>query len=79
MVKLAELILVSAATNTTSERPFSALDDENLPRTSITQSQLTHLFLLYVHKESCDKLDVVQVAPDFVKDSEHRRSLFGSF
>ena len=80
VVKLAELILVAAATNATSERSFSALRRvKTYLRTSMTQSRLNHLLLLHVHKNRCDELDLLQVAQDFVKDSEHRRSLFGSF
>ena len=72
VVKLAELILVAAATNATSERTFSALRRvKTYLRTSMSQSRLNHLLLLHVHKESCDKLDLLQVARDFVKDSEH--------
>ena len=80
VVKLAELILVAAATNATSERSFSALRRvKTYLRTSMIQSRLNDLLLLHVHKDRCDKLDMVQVAKDFVKDSEHRRSVFGCF
>ena len=80
VVKLSELILVAAATNATSERSFSALRwVKTYLRSSMTQSRLNHLLLLHVHKKSCDELDLVQVASDFVTTSEHRRSLFGSF
>ena len=67
VVTLAELILVAAATNATSERSFSALRRvKTYLRTSMTQSRLNHLILLHVHKDRCDKLDMVQVAKDFV-------------
>ena len=80
VVKLAELILVAAATNATSERSFSALRCvKTYLRTSMTQSRLNHLLLLNVHKDRCDKLNMVQVAKDFVKDAEHRHSVFGYF
>ena len=81
MVKLSELILVAAATNATSEMSFSALRrvKKTYLHSSITQSRLNHLLLLHVHKKNCGELDLVQVASDFVRNSEHRRSLFGSF
>ena len=80
VVKLANLLLVAVATNATSERSFSALRRvKTYLRTSMKEKRLNHLLLLYVHKKHCDKLDLVGIASDFVKDCEHRRSVFGSF
>lgn len=80
VVKLAKLVLVAAATNATSERSFSALRRvKTYLRSSMTQARLNHLLILHVHKDACDKLDLLNVANDFVKGSEHRRQLFGQF
>ena len=35
--------------------------------------------LLYVHREETDSLDLIQVANEFVSDSDHRNSIFGTF
>ena len=80
VVKLTELVLVAAATNATSERSFSALRRvKTYLRTTMSQTRLNHLLILHVHKEACDNLDLVQVAGDFTKDSEHRHQIFGHF
>ena len=80
VVKLVILILVAPATNATSERSFSALRRvKTYLRTTMSQQRLNHLMVLHIHKEDCDKLNLEQCADDFCANSEHRRSIFGSF
>ena len=80
VVVLVELILVSPATNVTSERSFSALRRlKTYLRNTMTQKRLNHCALLHVRKEDCDKLDLTTVGNDFIGTSEHRRNIFGNF
>ena len=73
VVKLVRLILVMPATNAVSERTFSALRRvKTYLRTTMTQARLNHLILLYVHHVEIDKIDLVQVANDFISTSDHR-------
>ena len=44
----------------------------------MNQDRLNHLLLLNVHKPFTDQLNLIQIANDFVKQSEHRFSLFGT-
>ena len=37
------------------------------------------LWFYYVHKERLDKLSLIDVANDFIKENDHRKTLFGSF
>ena len=52
---------------------------ETYLRTTMTQERLNNLMLLHVHQELLDKIDLLEVAEEFVSDSKHRLSLFGHF
>lgn len=45
----------------------------------MSQQRMNNLMLLHVHKDITDGLDLKSVANDFVADSDHRLSMFGSF
>ena len=78
--QLLKLILVMPATNATSERSFSTLRRvKNYLRSTMTQQRLNSLMILHVHKLQTDSLNLVEVANDFIGDSEHRLKLFGKF
>ena len=80
--KLASLILVMPATNSTSERSFSALRRvKNYLRSTMTQVRLNSIMTLNVrvHKERTDCLNLVDIGNDFVAGSEHRQSIFCTF
>lgn len=68
------------AMNAVSERTFSALCRVKIYlRSTMSQARLNHLMLLYVVYEETDSLDLIQVANEFVSDSDHRNSTFGTF
>ena len=68
------------ATNAVSERSFSAMRViKNYMRTNTTLERLNHTMLLYVHKDRTDRLDVLDVARQFVQKSVHRGHIFGRF
>ena len=79
VVNLMQLILVMPATNSTSERSFSALRRvKTYLRSTMGQQRLNDLLLLHVHKEITDSLNLKEVVNSFV-NNEHRLQLFGKF
>ena len=76
--KVMQLLLVMPATNATSERSFSDLRRvKTYLRTTMTQQRLNHLLVLHVHKTSTDRLDLMNVAREFVAGREGRLRVFG--
>ena len=68
------------ATNAVSERSFSTLRRiKTYLRSTMSQQRLNNLMLLAVHQSLTDKLDLIQVANEFVEQSEHRLAIFGKF
>jgi len=43
------------------------------------QVRLNHLMILHVHRDITRNLNMINVANEFVGDSEHRLKLFGTF
>ena len=77
---IAKLILVMPATNTVSERSFSALRRvKTYLRSTMKQTRLNHLMILHVHKDITDSLNLNDIGNEFVRCSEHRLSVFGHF
>ena len=68
------------ATNSSSERSFSALRRvKSYLRSTMTQQRLNNLMILHVHKEQTDGLILKDVANEFVGNSQHRKNIFGKF
>ena len=77
---LAQLILVMPATNAVSERSFSAMRRlKTYLRSTMSQSRLNHVMLLNINKDRVDKLDIDDIANQFVQGNEHRLRTFGRF
>lgn len=80
VVKIIKLIIVMPATNAVSERSFSAMRRLfTYLRTNMGSNRLNNAMVLHVHKERLDKLSLIDVANDFIKGNDHRKTLFGSF
>ena len=78
--KLATLLLVMPATNAMSERSFSCLRRvKSYLRSTMTQTRLNNVMVLHVYKDLTDKLNLIDTANEFVKGSEHRETVFGTF
>ena len=43
------------------------------------QNRLNNLMVLHIHKELLDQLSLIDVADDFVKESDQRQTVFGEF
>ena len=75
-----KIILVMPATNSTSERCFSALRRvKTYLRSTMTQQRLNNLMILHVHKDITDSMNPRDVANEFVGNLEHRLRIFGHF
>ncbi len=80
VLQLAKLILVMSATNSTSERSFSALRRlKTYLRSTMKQQRLNHLMILHIHKELTDALEMKEIANDFIGQNERRMQIFGKF
>ena len=70
---LLQLIQVVPATNAISERSASALRRvKNYLRSTMSQSHLTNLMLLHVHKYKTDDLNLKNCSNEFITENDHR-------
>ena len=77
---LLKLVLVLPATNAMSERSFSLLRRiKTYLRSTMKQERLNGLMVMHIHKESVDKIKLMDIAREFVSRSDIRFSKFGKF
>lgn len=77
--KLLQLVLIMPATNATSERSFSSLRRiKTYLRSTMTQNRLNNLMTLHVHRDYVDKLELQDIASEFIKRGQ-RITIFGKF
>ena len=75
--KLLKLYLTFPVTTATAERSFSSLRRvKTYLRSTMTSCRLNNLFLLYIHKEKTDALDLCKVAKEFVSVNSRRSHYF---
>ena len=81
VILLTKLILVMPATNASSERSFSMLRcmKTYLHYSTMKQERLSSNMTLHIHKELTDKLELPEIANDFISKSICRQQLFGKF
>ena len=80
VVILAKLLLIMSPTNTVSEWSFSTLKRvKTYLRATTKEKRLNHLMILHVHKDRTDKIDLVDVANQFVEWNDNRIHIFGKF
>ena len=80
VVKMIKVVIVMPVTNALSERSFSAMRRfYTYLRTNMGSICLNNSMVLHIHKDRLDKLSMVDVANDFVFQSDHRKTLFGRF
>ena len=78
--KLLRLYFTIPITSPTSERSLSALKRLlTYLRSTTTEKRLNNCFLLHVHKDTTDAIDLVEVAKDFIACSDEHRAYFGTF
>ena len=72
--------MICPATDTTSERSFSALRRaETYLQNTMIQVRLNNIMILHVHKDCTDALNLTDVANDFMDGSEYRLFILGNF
>ena len=72
-------LLVNSATSAAGERYFSSARRlKTWLRSTMTQTRLSNLTILNIHKQRTDKLCLVDVANEFAALSENRKSNFGT-
>ena len=75
--KLLRLYLTIPITTATSERTFSAVRHVlTYKRATMTQKRLNNCLLTYVHKDLTDRLDMTEIAKEFIINEE-RQKYFG--
>ena len=80
VAKLVTVYLTFPVTSATAERSFSSLRRiKTYLRSSMTAYRLNNLFLLYVHLPLTEKLDLVEVAREFVSANSRRQRYFGQY
>ena len=78
--KLLRSYFTFPVTSATAERSFSSLCRiKTFLRSTMTQERLNNLFLLYVHSERTDALDLTAIAKDFISVNSRRMNYFGKF
>ena len=77
IVILAKLKLVMPATNSTSERSFSAMRRlKTYLRSTMTQERLNQLLIFHIHKEVTDTLTMREIANEFISKNERHVHIF---
>ncbi len=78
--KLLRLYLTVPITSSTSEKSFSTLRRVlSYLRSTMSEERLNNCMLLHIHKDITDKLNLQEVARDFVSLHEERKRHFGTF
>ena len=76
--KALKLYYTCPVTTSTAERSFSSLRRlKTFLRSSMTQSRLNNLLLLYIHLPEVDSLDLRAIAQEFVSVNARRLYYFG--
>ena len=75
VVKMIKLVIIMPGSNAVSERSSSSMRRlYTYLRTSMASSRLNNAMVLHIHKDWLDKLLMVDVANDFVFESDHRKT-----
>ena len=78
--KLLRLFLTIPVTSSTSERSFSAMRRlYTYLRSSMTESRFNNCFILHVHKELAERINLEDVAKEFISRNDERVRYFGVF
>lgn len=75
--KLLRLYLTLPITSATSERAMKRI--MTTTRSQMTQTTLNNCFLLHVHKDLTDGMDLESIAKEFISATDERVKYFGNF
>ena len=77
--KLLRFLLTIPVTSSTSERSFSAMRRlYTYLRSSMTESRFNNCFILHVHKELAERINLEDVAKEFISRNDERVRYFGA-
>ena len=80
VTKRANLLLVIPATNATSEWSFSEMKRIiTYLRNTASGNRLNHCMMLHIHCKMTNQLNMIEIAKEFVGDSQVRLPAFGRF
>ena len=80
IVNLSKLLLVNPATSAIAERSFSlALRLKTWIRSTMLPSRLNAIAILHEHKTLTDRLNLTDIAKEYVCRNESRTCAFGNF
>ena len=80
VAKLIKFVLLMPATNAVSERSASAMRQiKTYLRSTMTQSRLNNVMLLYIHKHLTDTVNHIAILNEFTTANDDRRRHFGLF
>lgn len=80
VMKLWKIILTMPATNAISERSFSVPRRmKTWLRSTMSQTRMNWCMVLHIHNDHTDKLNIVDVANEFVSRNSTRSHIFGRF
>ena len=78
--KLLRMYLTFPVTSATAERSFSSLRRvKTYLRNTMTSCRLNNLFLMFIHQDKTDKLDLCTIAQDFISRNSRRKNYLGTF
>ena len=76
--KVMELVLVLPASNATPARNFLKLRTiKTYLRSKMSPKRLNHFMILGLYTDMVDKLDLTEIAEEFIKTNERREKVFG--
>ena len=76
--KVLKIYFTIPVTTATAERSFSTLRRlKTYLRSTMTQHRLNNLFMLYVHKDKAEELDLKCIAKEFCSVNKRRLNYFG--
>ena len=80
VITVVKMMLLAPATNAISECSFSALKRlKTYMRATMGDERLNSIMILHIHREKTDKLNLIDVANEFVGENESRKRMFGKF
>ncbi len=80
VIKVARTLLVVPATNSISERSFSAMRRiKTYLRSTMLQERLNSVMVMHVHQNFTDNLNLNFIANEFCSKSDYRKDKFPKF
>ena len=80
VLELTRHFLVMPATDASSERAFSGMRRiKTYLRNSTTNNRLNHCMVVHVHAEDVGKMNTIEIAKEFIENSQAQLCIFGRF